>query len=91
MVEALVRADRWRRRIESGGAATINEVAEQKGVTGPYVYRLLRLTCLAPDIVAAILDARQSMRIALADLSREGPSHRSEQGALFEQRATHGD
>jgi len=55
MVKALVRAHRWRRRIESGEAASIMEVAEQEGVTAPYVFRLLRLTCLAPQIVAAIL------------------------------------
>jgi len=83
MVKALVRAHRWRRRIESGGAATINEVAEQEGVTAPYVFRLLRLTCLAPDIVAAILDGRQPKGVALADLSREVPLNWSEQVALF--------
>lgn len=73
MVKALVRAHRWRRHIESGEAATINEVAEQEGVTGPYVYRLLRLTCLAPDLVAAILDGRQPKGIVLADLVRDVP------------------
>lgn len=83
MVKALVRAHRWRRRIESGGAATINEVAEQEGVTGPFVYRLLRLTCLAPNIVAAILDGRQPKGITLSDLSREVPLIWSEQEALF--------
>ena len=84
MVKALVRAHRWRRRIESGGAATINEVAEQDGVTAPYVYRLLRLTCLAPGIVAAILDGRHPKGVALADLSREVPLNWSEQESLFD-------
>lgn len=41
-----MRAHRWRRKIESGGAATFNEVAKRDGVTGPYVYRLLRITVL---------------------------------------------
>jgi len=89
MVKALVRAHRWRRRIESGGAATINEVAEQEGVTGPYVYRLLRLTCLAPDIVAAILDGRQPKGAALADLSREVPLNWSEQQAQWSSATAH--
>jgi hypothetical protein len=34
-------------------------VAEQEGVTDVYVCRLLPLTCLAPDIVAAMLDGQQ--------------------------------
>jgi hypothetical protein len=49
LVKALVRAHRWRRRIESGQAKSITDVAEQDGVTDAYVCRLLPLTCLAPD------------------------------------------
>jgi hypothetical protein len=59
LVKALVRAHRWRRRIESGQARSITDLAEQEGVTDAYVCRLLPLTCLAPDIVEAILDGRQ--------------------------------
>jgi hypothetical protein len=83
MVKALVRAHRSRRRIESGGAASINDVAEQEGVTGPHVYRLLRLTCLAPDIVAAILDGRQPNGVVLADLARDVPLDWKEQHARW--------
>jgi hypothetical protein len=59
MNKALVRAHRWRRRIESGQAQSITDLPEQEGVTDAYVCRLLPLTCLAPDIVEAILDGRQ--------------------------------
>jgi hypothetical protein len=55
LVKAFVRAHRWRRRIESGQAHSITDLAEQEGVTDVYVCRLLPLTCLAPDIVEAIL------------------------------------
>ena len=48
LVKALVRAHRWRRRIESGQAKSITDLAEQEGVTDAYVCRLLPLTCLAP-------------------------------------------
>jgi hypothetical protein len=51
LVKALVRARRWRRRIESGQAKSITDLAEQEGVTDAYVCRLFPLTCLAPDIV----------------------------------------
>jgi hypothetical protein len=49
LVKALVRARRWR-RIESGRAKSITDLADQEGVTDAYVCRLLRLTCLPPDI-----------------------------------------
>ena len=54
-----MRAHRWRRKIESGQARSIADLAEQEGVTEVYVCRLLPLTCLALDIDEAILDGRQ--------------------------------
>jgi hypothetical protein len=73
LVKALIRAHRWRRRIESGKAKSITGLAEQEGVTDAYVCRLLPLTCLAPDIVEAILDGRQPKGLRLAELLGNGP------------------
>jgi hypothetical protein len=73
LVKALVRAHRWRRRIESGGAKSITDIAKQEGVTDAYVCRLLPLTCLAPDIVEAILDGRQPKWLKLAEVLGNGP------------------
>jgi hypothetical protein len=73
LVRALVRAHRWRRRIASGQAQSITDLAEQEGVTDAYVCRLLPLTCLAPDIVEAILDGRQPQRLRLAEMLGNGP------------------
>jgi hypothetical protein len=73
LVKALVRAHRWRRRIESGQAKSITDLAEQEGVTDAYVCRLLPLTCLAPEIVEAILDGRQPKGLRLAEMLRNGP------------------
>ena len=63
----------WRRKIESGQAKSITDLAEQEGVTDAYVCRLLPLTCLAPDIVEAILDGRQPKELRLADVLGNGP------------------
>jgi hypothetical protein len=73
LVRAVVRAHRWRPRIESGRAKSITDLAEQKGVTDAYVCRLLPLTCLAPDIVEAILDGRQPKGLRLAQMLGNGP------------------
>jgi ParB-like chromosome segregation protein Spo0J len=73
LVKALVRAHRWRRRIERGQAKSITDLAEQEGVTDAYVCRLLPLTCLAPDVVEAILDGRQSKGLRLAEMLGNGP------------------
>jgi hypothetical protein len=72
LVKALVRAHGWRRKIESGRAKSITDLAEQEGVTDAYVCRLLPLTCLAPDIVEAMLDGRQPKGLRLADVLGNG-------------------
>ena len=79
LIKALVRAHRWRRRIEMGQARSITDLAEQQGVTDAYVCRLLPLTCLAPDIVAAILDGRQRRGAEAAEVLGNGPPGWEEQ------------
>jgi hypothetical protein len=73
LIKALVRAHRWRRRIESGQAKSITDLAEQEGVTDAYVCRLLPMTCLAPDMVEAILDGRQPKGLRLTEMLGNGP------------------
>ena len=79
LVKALVRAHRWRRRIETGKAKSITDLAEQERVTDAYVCRLLPLTCMAPDIVEAILDGRQPKGLRLAEMLGNGPVSWEEQ------------
>jgi hypothetical protein len=83
LVKALVRAHRWRRRIESGQAKSITDLAEQEGVTDAYVCRLLPLTCLALDIVEAILDGRQPKGLRLAEMLGNGTVVWEEQRRTF--------
>ena len=59
LIKAVARAFRWRRMLEAGRYATINEIAAAEKINSSYVSRMLRLTLLAPDIVEAILDGRQ--------------------------------
>jgi hypothetical protein len=83
LIRALVRAHRWRRQIESGRAKSITDLAEQEGVTDAYVCRLLPLTCLAPEIVEAMLDGRQPKGLRLAEILGNGPVSWEEQRASW--------
>ncbi len=83
MIRALVKAHRWRRRIESGKAKSITDLAAQEGVTDAYVCRLLPLTCLAPDIVEGVLDGRQPKGLRLADLLHAASPAWEEQRRLW--------
>jgi hypothetical protein len=55
LTKAVARAFRWRRMLEAGRFATINELGAVEKINSSYVSRMLRLTLLAPDIVEAIL------------------------------------
>ena len=68
LVKALARAFRWRRMLEAGRFATLNELAAAEKINSSYVSRLLRLTLLAPDIVEVILDGRQPDGMTLPGL-----------------------
>jgi hypothetical protein len=68
MVKALARAFRWRKMLDDGVHATIEELAKAKGLGKTYVSQVLRLTLLAPEVVEAILDGRQPPGLQLEDL-----------------------
>jgi hypothetical protein len=68
MVKALARAFRWRKMLDTGVHATLEDLARAKGVAPSYVSRVLRLTLLAPEIVEAILDGRQPEEMILDGL-----------------------
>ena len=68
MVKALARAFRWRRILDEGLHATIDDLAKSKEIGKTYVSQVLRLTLLAPEIVEAILDGRQPVELQLDDL-----------------------
>jgi len=67
----------------------ITDLAEHEGVTVAFVCRLLPLTCLAPDIVEAILDGRQPKGLRLGELLGNGPVVWKEQrkGVILQRRA----
>jgi hypothetical protein len=70
MIKALARAFRWRKLLETGVFATVEEIAAAEKINASYVGRVLRLTLLAPDIIEAILDGRQPAEMTLQTVMR---------------------
>ncbi len=73
LINALVRAHRWRRQIDAGEFRSASELAAHEKITDSYVVRMLTLTLLAPDITQAILEGRQPRGLKLATLLRGIP------------------
>ena len=84
LVKALARAFRWKRMLDTGEYATINELAEREGIALSYLSRVLRLTLLAPDILEAILDGRLKKDGTLAALLEPFPTEWPAQRERFQ-------
>jgi hypothetical protein len=65
MVKAIARAFRWREMLECGECSNIKEIAALERINASYIARILRLTLLAPDLIEAIVEGRQSPDLAL--------------------------
>jgi hypothetical protein len=70
---ALARGHRWLAMLESGEVKSLKEIAERENIDNSYVSRMVNLTCLAPDIVAAILDDELPDHITLFELAVDPP------------------
>ncbi len=79
LVKALARAFRYQRMLDEGRYASISDMATVERIERGYLGSLLRLTLLAPDIVEAILDGRQTGDLGLPTLMEPFPADWSEQ------------
>jgi len=59
LIRLLVRGRKIGKRMFEPGCPPLEDVAREEGITSSYATRLVRLTFLAPDIVAAILAGKQ--------------------------------
>jgi hypothetical protein len=73
LLKALARGFRWRKLLETGDFATIEEIADAENINSSYVSRVLRMTLMAPDIVAAILAGRQPEGLTMARAMKPFP------------------
>lgn len=59
ILKALGRAWAWRRRLETGEAATASEIAKAEKVTDRFVSRTMRLAYLSPEVLERLVVGRE--------------------------------
>ena len=82
-VAALVKAFQWQDLVDQGVYTSPKELAEKENIEVTHVYRLMRLTMLAPDIIEAVLDGAQPRTLTLQNIVRGFPVSWKEQRALY--------
>jgi len=65
MIKTLGKAFYWQQLLDDGAYATIKEMARALKLEPGWASEVLRMTLLAPDIVAAIVDGRQPRHLNL--------------------------
>lgn len=65
MIRTLGKAFYWQKLLDSGEYASARELAYKLKLEPGWVAEVLRMTLLAPDIVQAIIDGRQSRHLNL--------------------------
>jgi hypothetical protein len=89
MVKAIARGFRWRKLLETGVHATVEDIAAAEKINDSYVSRVLRLTLLAPALIEAILDGRQGPEVTLATLMKPFPVEWERQYEALDERNCH--
>jgi site-specific DNA recombinase len=85
LLRVVARAHDIRTRLAQNTRLTVHDIAREERVTAAYVYTLLRLPWLAPDITTAIVNGRQPPQLnakKLMRLTAHLPADWAEQRAL---------
>jgi len=86
LLRIIARAHDIQTRLIQNTKLTVHDIARDERVSPAYVYNLLRLPWLAPDITAAIINGRQPLQLNAMKLMRQAsrlPADWSEQRTLF--------
>jgi site-specific DNA recombinase len=86
LVRVVARAHDIQRRLSQNTGLTVHDVARQERVTAAYIYTLLRLPWLAPDITTAIVNGRQPCHLSAKRLMNNAsrlPADWTEQRTLL--------
>jgi len=70
LLRVLARAHDVQRQLCDDTSLSVREIARQHQITSNYLYVVLRLRWLAPDIVTAIVNGRQPRQLSTKTLMR---------------------
>ncbi|MFW6222807.1 MAG: hypothetical protein ACOC3T_04260 [Bacteroidota bacterium] len=73
LVSSIAKGFKWQEQLDTGVYPNANELARVEKVEVSYVYRMLRLTLLAPDIIESIISGKQPAGLTLQKISRGFP------------------
>ena len=65
MLMAIARGRRWQKLIDDGEVDSVTELARIIGRNESYVAGVIRLACLAPDIVHSIIEGNYPLQLSL--------------------------
>jgi site-specific DNA recombinase len=69
LIKAIVRGRAWFEELATGRARSLNELAKRDSISRRYIRRLVGLAFLSPQLVEAILQARQSVELTATRLT----------------------
>lgn len=69
LMRAIARAWSWRRKLESGEAATLKDIADAERITVSFVSRFIRLTYLSPAVLERLLVRRSPCALSIEQLA----------------------
>lgn len=69
VLKAIAKAWSWRRKLESGAAATLVDIAKAEDVTPAYAGRVLKLAYLAPVVLEKLLLGRVPPAVSIKDMA----------------------
>jgi site-specific DNA recombinase len=73
LLRIIARAHDIQARLIQNADLTVRDIAGEERVSGAYVYSILRLSSLAPDIVTAIINGRNPPQLTAKRLMRLSP------------------
>ncbi len=68
ILRALARAWEWRRKLETGEATTISDLAADAGLADRHVSRQIRLAYLAPTVIERLMVKQEIPTVRIIDL-----------------------
>jgi hypothetical protein len=68
ILKALGRAWSWRRKLENGEFATIQDIARAEKVTDRFISRIMQLAYLSPEVIDELVVSRTKPAVTLNEL-----------------------